>query len=226
MMIGFTSLYRLAKKIVSLCPAWLFRFRPFGVYQIALPESGISETLHRPKDSRGKLKCEVRWVKASEAAMLGRIAARENIAALHSPTRRGAAAWLDGEVIACAWIATESFDERDLGLRVELQPTNAWLFAAVVDPLRRRQGVYLQLMEFLVAELSRSAVRRILLGVSVGNEPSRRAHMRFGATQIGQIVAVRILGFTACWPRGEIWLLSPAFALGRAVRLAVETSIL
>lgn len=227
-MTGLTSLYRLVKKFVGLFPSWLFRFRPFGRYQIVLPKSGVivSETLHGAEDSRGKLTCEVRWVKASEAAILNRVATRESIAALHSPTRRAAAAWFDNEVIACAWVATGSFGERDLGLRFELQPSDAWLSAAVVDPLHRRRGVYLQLMEFLVTELSRSEIGRMLFGVSLGNEPSRRAHMRFGATQIGQIVAVRILGLTACWHRGRIRLLSPAFPLGRTVRLAVENSTL
>lgn len=225
-MTDFTFLYRLVKKLVSLFPSWLFRFRPFGVYQILLPKSGET-TSKTPHQSSSKLKCQVRWVKdSSEAAMLGRVADRENIAALNFTTRRAAAAWLEGEVIGCAWIATESFDEPDLGLRFELQPTDAWLFAAVVDPLRHRHGVYGQLMEFLIAELGRSEVRRILLGVSVGNEPSRRAHVGHGTSQIGAIVAVRILAFTACYPRGQVQFLSLAVAWGRPVRLAVNPSIL
>ena len=229
-MTGLTFFYHLVKKLVSLSPAWLIRFRPFGVYQILLSKSdGTSLGMpYRRYESRDELNCQVRWVKDStEAAMLGRVAAHENIASLNFTTRRAAAAWHEGEAIGCAWIATESFDERDLGLRFDLQPTDAWLFAAVVDPLRRQQGVYGQLMEFIIEELGRSEVRRILLGVSVGNEPSRRAHVRHGATPIGSIVAVRSLGFTACWRRGQVQILSALpIAWRRPVRLAVKLSIL
>lgn len=229
-MTGFTFLYRIVKKLVSLSPAWLFRFRPFSVYQILLPKSDETSagTPYRHYKSRGKLNCQVQWVKnLSEAAMLRSLAAHENIASLNFTTRRAAVAWLEGEIIACAWIATELFDERDLGLRFELQPTEAWLHAAMVDPLRRRQGVYGQLMEFIIEELGRSEVRRILLGVTVGNEPSRRAHVRHGATPIGSIVAVRSLGFTACWRRGQVQILSPRpIAWRLPLRLAVKLSIL
>jgi hypothetical protein len=165
----------------------------------------------------------IRWVAdGAEAAMLRGLASQQCIDAFNLRTRRAAAAWLGGEVIACAWMATESFDESELGLRFELQPSEVWLFAAVVESSRRDQGVYGQLLEFLSDELRLQAVRRILLGVTVGNEPSRRAHARQGARQVGSTFAVRSLGITLCWRHGDVRRLSPlSFTWRRPIRLAV-----
>jgi hypothetical protein len=221
-MTGLTSIYRTAKKIVDSLPAWLFRFRPFGVYEIPVYESAAASRSHDA--SRWKLDCQVRWVAdQTETATLRRVASQESIAALNFTTRRAAAAWLEGQVVACVWIASESFEEADLGLRFELQPSEVWLFAAMVDPPQRNQGVYGQLLKFLTAEFVGSDVRRILLGVTLGNELSHRAHSSYGAMRIGTVVAVRILGFTLCFRSGRVWRLSPlAFTRRQPVRLAVN----
>lgn len=155
--------------------------------------------------------------------MLRRIASHNTCTEFNSKTCRAIAAWFEGQAIACAWIATESFDERELGLRFELTSTEVWLFAAVVDPQYRDQGVYRQLLEFLIDELGRGGVQRILFGVTFGNEPSRRAHARQGAKQIGAITAIRSLGLTACRPLGAVRLLSPrAIAWRKPIRLVVD----
>lgn len=225
-MLGLSFTYRIAKKLVGWLPTSLLRLRPFGVYEILLKES-VAEPVAMPlprRDTRGSLDCQVRWVAdRAEADLLRHLAKSESIDALDFTTRCVAAAWLDGQAIACAWIGRETFEERELGLQFELQPTEVWLFAAVVDPALRDQGVYRQLLTFLVDELGRRDFRRILLGVTVGNEPSRRAHVRQGATKVGAITAARCLGFNICRRAGRVRLLSPrAMAWRRPIRLAVD----
>jgi GNAT superfamily N-acetyltransferase len=225
-MVTLTPLYRTAKKLVRMLPPWLLRVRPFGVYEIPLPKSDDTPAARPflPRCSGVPIDCEVGWVTGpAEGAMLRHLATRDSIATLNSPTRRAAAAWLNGQAIACAWIATESFEECELGLRFELKPNEAWLYAAVVDPERRDRGVYRQLLEFLIDELSQAGVQRILLGVTFGNEPSLRAHARQGATQVGAITAVRSLGFAFCCRVGQVRRLS-ALALTwlRTIKLVVE----
>jgi GNAT superfamily N-acetyltransferase len=225
-MVRLTSLYHTAKRLVRTLPPWLLRFRPFGIYEIPLPKSDDAPAAmpFLPRCSGGQIDCQLGWVTGSaEGAMLRHLATKESIATLNSSTRRAAAAWLNGQAIACVWIATESFEECELGLRFELKPNETWLYAAVVDPELRDRGVYRQLLEFLIDELSRADVQRILLGVTFGNEPSLRAHARQGATQVGAITAVRSLGFTFCCRVGRVRRLSPlSLAWRRPIRLVVE----
>jgi hypothetical protein len=44
--------------------------------------------------------------------------------------------------------------------------------------------------------------------VTIGNEPSLRAHARQGAKQVGYIFAVRSMGFTLCFSHGAVRRLS------------------
>jgi GNAT superfamily N-acetyltransferase len=223
-MAALNSLYRVAKRLVNRLPAWLLRFRPFGVYEIRLQQmegtpaaSPVSH--HAP---RSNVACQIRWVDQNDEPLLRRIARKTTCAGLNFETRRAVAAWFEGQVIACAFIATQSFEEAELGLQFELHAADAWLFAAVVDQSMRGQGVYGQLLEFLVDELGRQGMRRILLGVSIGNEPSRRAHARRGAIQIGGITAFRSFGLTVCRRNGQVQRLSPtAFSWARPIRLVV-----
>jgi len=225
-MAALNSLYRAAKSVVNGLPAWLLRFRPFGVYEIRLQQVGDKPAT--PQASRGsrrnKVPCQIRWVAdQNEVPMLRQLATDRTCAELDFKTRRAVAAWCEGQVIACAWIATESFEEVDLGLRFELQTSDAWLFAAVVDEGQRNQGVYRQMLEFLIDELGRDSMRRLLFGVSVGNVPSQSAHARQGAALAGGIFAVRSLGFTLCFRRGRVRRLSPfPLTWTTPIRLAVR----
>lgn len=206
-MAASTLLFRAGKKFVGSLPAWLIRFRPFGVYEVLLTVPVAPTTTTESRVGRLPLACQIKWVESSdEAATLRRVANRENVSAWNQRTRRAAVVSVNGEAIACAWIAMGAFEESELGLIFKLQPTEAWLFAAVVEPQWRNQGVYRQLLEFVINELSRSALRRILLGVTLGNEPSRRAHVCQGATQVGAIFALRILGVTLCLGSGKVRL--------------------
>ena len=224
-MAASTLLYRAAKNVVDRLPAWLVRIRPFGVYEIRLQQVGDKPATQHSRDSREeRVPCQIRWVTdESDVPMLRRVATAKTCAELNFNTRRAVAAWFEGRVIGCAWIATEAFEEADLGLRFELHSADAWLFAAVVEEPMRSQGVYRQLLEFLIDGLNRENVRRILLGVSVGNEPSRRAHARQGAVQVGRVMAIRSLGLTACRRRGRVQRLSlVAFSWRQPIRLVVN----
>jgi hypothetical protein len=203
--------YRLAKNLVHRLPAWVFRVRPFSVYEIPLVRTrgDLTDATDAQSEWPKKLDYEIRWVvDFTEAATLSQVASAQSISTFDPIARPVAAAWLTGEVIACAWIATGSFEEPDLGLRFVLQPTEAWLFAAVVVSSKRGHGVYGELIEFICDELDKKGVRRILLGVTTGNEPSRRANAKNGATRVGSIIAIRSLGLTICFRRGDVRRLS------------------
>ncbi|HMP06281.1 MAG TPA: hypothetical protein PJ982_08035, partial [Lacipirellulaceae bacterium] len=202
-----TLLYRAGKRLLHMAPASLLRARPFNIYEIPLQRADDnSKTEQLPKrDSRGELPCDVRWVTdGAEAAALRPLATADNLAALDFSSRRAAAAWCDGQPVACAWIAAGHFEETELGLRFELRPAEAWLFAAVVAAAQRDRGVYRQVLRFLVDELQREGLQRILLGAPLGNEPSRS------------------LGCTICRTSGHLQRASSGgFALRQPIRLIV-----
>jgi GNAT superfamily N-acetyltransferase len=217
-----TSLYRAAKRAVYALPPWIFRFRPFVVYEIPLGpalQNGREST--SASESPG---VDVRWIEnRQQAQALLPLASRQGVDEFNGSTRRAAAAWIDGQAIGCAWIATSSFSESDLGLQFELASDEAWLYAAAVAPDHRNRGVYRQMLEFLIAELRAAGIRRLLLGVTVGNEPSRLAHARQGAIEVGRITAVRALGLARCWSSGRVRRLESARDARETARLSISS---
>ena len=214
-----TRLYRHMQRLVRLAPEWLVRFRPFAVYEIRL--RGMNEQL-LPRAA--VLPCRVNWISDSaEATALRPLTRAENIALLETRTCRAVAAWHNDRAVGCVWIARDAFEEVELGLRFELRPSEAWLFAANVDSQWRNQGVYAQLLDFISVELARSGLERILLGVTLGNEPSRRVHERHGAVRVGSIMAIRSLGFRCCFRTGQISRsVSHPITWRRAIWLSVD----
>jgi GNAT superfamily N-acetyltransferase len=220
-----TRVYRLGKRLVGAMPAWLIRFRPFVVYEIPLQAGAVRTSPEA--EPRDPCAVQVRWLSdAAELAALPPLASRACLDDWDGATRRVATAELEGRVIGCAWIATGAFEERELSLRFELGPDETWLYAASVAPPLRNRGVYRQLLEFIIAELAAAGRRRLLLGVTVGNEPSLRAHARQGAVEVGRVTALRALGVPMCRCSGQIHRLprNPGDLLV-LVRLAVQTSL-
>jgi ribosomal protein S18 acetylase RimI-like enzyme len=198
-----TPLYRAAKRAVNALPPWVLRFRPFVVYEIPLASGARKD--HDLASASKPVIADIRWIRNCEDAnSLLPLASRACVDQFNGTTRRAAVASLDGQRVGCAWIATGSFSETDLELHFELAPDEAWLYAAAVAPAHRNRGVYRQLLEFLIADLRAAGVRRLLLGITVGNEPSRRAHARLGAIEVGRILALRALGLTRCWCSGGV----------------------
>lgn len=188
------SVYSVGKRIVGLMPGWLVRFRPFAVYEIP-PGAHVGDS-GPVRQASHTLDCDVRWI--ADAREAAPIASSELCGEWNGSMRRAVVARRDDRTVACAWIATETFSERELGLQFQLEPGEAWLFAAFVVPAYRNQGVYRQMLEFVVEGLGAEGMRRLLFGVALGNEPSRRAHARHGSTELGRIVALRTMGLTFC----------------------------
>jgi GNAT superfamily N-acetyltransferase len=215
-----TSLYRVAKRAVNALPPWLLRVRPSVVYQIRLGSTIRNGGDAPPPDSvtSGLSAVDIRWVVGrGEAASLQPLASARCVAEFDDASRRVAAAWIDGQPVGCAWVATGSFTEADLGIRFELSADEAWLYAAAVTPACRNRGVYRRLLEFVIDELGRAKIRRVLLGVTAGNEPSRRAHARQGAVEVGRVFAARVLGIPFCRISGRLERRVPSASAGRPV---------
>ena len=161
-----TLLFRVVKTCVDCLPGWLLRFRPFGVYEIRFADCE-ADSSGSTNASDAAAAVSISWITDREQlTKLTDIAAEENLQAWDGATRRVAIAWREGRPVGAAWIARETFAEPDLGLSYRLQPDEAWLFAAVVQPEHRRQGIYGHLLRFLIDELADEQLSRLLLGIS------------------------------------------------------------
>ena len=112
-------------------------------------------------------------------------------------------ATVDGQLLAGVWIATEVFDENELGVRLMLNERQAWLFAALVSKQSRGKGLYGKLLPFVVNETSQD-FPSVLLAVNPDNTPSNAVHQKWSQRTVGTVVAIRLLDVSACWVFGQI----------------------
>jgi GNAT superfamily N-acetyltransferase len=199
----------------------MLRVRPYSVFSI--PLAGGEGDL----PNRGDTHCQdvgVRWLETNaERSALEHLVDNVNLATWNGTTRRVAVAWRTSEPIGVAWIAMESFDEPHLGLRFALARDDAWLHSAFVAPSWRKQGVYRGLLQYVTSSLQAEGCRRLLLGVTTGNEPSRRAHNAFGAAKIGRIVAARSCGLSFCFAMGKVCCSAGGHTgFGRSIDLKID----
>lgn len=222
--VGMTAgeyLYQIGKGTVDALPEWMLRTRPYGVYSIDLLNSDRN-AIDTPNGRCGDV--AVRWARsAEERSAIATVAASTNLESWNGSTRRALVAWRSNEPIGVAWISSESFEEHNLGLRLELATDEAWLHSAVVVHRHRKQGVYKRILWCAMQTLRDEGCRRVLLGVTTGNEPSQRAHASVGAAKFGRIVAARSCELSFCIVSGQVACRSDRRAgLGRSIDLHVN----
>ncbi|MEO1496224.1 MAG: GNAT family N-acetyltransferase [Planctomycetota bacterium] len=205
-----TTLYRLAKHAVDAAPPWLLRVRPYGVYSISL--GGRADDNATPAPPTG-----ARWAKSrAEVQRLSRVASRVNLDRWDGESCRVAyAVDGDGTPVGAAWIDTGRFAEPELGVAIDLSTTEAWLHSAYVRPEHRRVGVYTRMLSLVRDTSSAEGLERLLLGVTLGNTPSRVAHEQNGAERVGRLLAARVVGVRAASLTGGVTTQS-----GKRLRIA------
>lgn len=192
--------FPLAKACVRAIPEWLLRFRPYGVFEIRV---GRQQHQLRVPIDRGCRRIE--WVGTlDDLHLLGDLIDKKNATLWDGDRCRAAAVWQNDVPVGVAWIAMHAFAEPELGIRFRLHADEVWLFASVVAPEWRRQGVYSDLLTFFNDELTRAGIRRVLCGISVGNSASLAAHRKAGAQQLGYVFAAKSLGVVCCRTGGAV----------------------
>ena len=112
-------------------------------------------------------------------------------------------ATINGELVAGVWLASELFDENELGVRLLMNDRQTWLFAALVSKDFRGQKIYGKLLPFVVGEASRD-FSSVLLAVNPDNKPSNAVHKKWSQRTVGTVVAARLLNVSVCWVFGQI----------------------
>lgn len=111
---------------------------------------------------------------------------------------------VDDEIAAAFWMASNIFMESGLTIRYELNEDQAWLFSAYVDKSFRRQGIYTQILEFMLPDLQASGKSQVLLSVNPVNVASLKVHEKYARRKVGTAFAIRFLGVAACTVRGDM----------------------
>jgi len=178
-------------------PQWLFRMRRYFVYEMDVQK--LQTASQQVVGGSGVEVSACRTSAEIEAVEVLTWFRRE----LSSGDLRAFQATLDGQLVGGVWIASEIFDEDELGVRLILNPQQAWLFAAYVSEQARGKKVYSKLLSFVVSEVSQD-FPQVVLAVNPDNRPSNAVHKKASRRTLGMVVAVRFLKFSVCWTRGQI----------------------
>lgn len=192
-------MYYAGSAINRVVPSWLFRFRIFTVYQID-PKT-VSPTPSASGGSQGdsvEVSLALTDADVSAVSTLTWFKPGDMDADFQSAQAR-----IDGQLAGAVWAAGRGFDETDLGLRVELTPSQSWVFAALVDEQFRRRGVYSRVFGFLVNHLEQEADNQQFLSINPTNIASVRAHEKYVDSVLGNVVALRVFGLAFCLCRGQ-----------------------
>jgi GNAT superfamily N-acetyltransferase len=188
-------IYESTRRLIGLLPGNWLRVRLFGVYSI--------EPSGDPTCSNSSV--VVREVaRKAELGHAGGLSPTPIIQSWDGLTRRCVVAFLNGEPVGVLWLAQNTFDEEELGLRWELSADEWWIFAAHVRRDVRRQGIYRTLMQFTIRKAKSEKVSRILLAVTAGNTSARSTVDGVGGRMRGLMLALRAGQWRRQWAVGSL----------------------
>ncbi len=226
------ALFSQARSLFRRIPASVLKWRPFGVYAITVDElagqgRGEAEAEDRGNDSTRSVHAEsslvIRWAGPTDRPSLSELSPPELLDLLSRP-KQAIIAERDGQVIGAAWFARGKFVEPDIGIEIRLREDDVWLYAAVVHPDHRRQGIYTQILNGALTELAQDQVQRILLGISSGNIASVKSHDKFNAQKIGTVIAGRVGSYLVFAATGGKIEATARTAWGKAAKIRLRIS--
>ena len=183
-------MYSVAILFNRVVPKWLFRCRRYVVYQLEIQPPLAA-------DSVGNHGFEIGWCESEEQTQ-----AVEQLTYFKRDFSAGPAravqASFNGKLVGGFWAATQIFDEDELGVRVVLEPQQAWLFAALVSRDCRGRGVYSKILQFITSQLANEGFTQPLVAVNPNNKPSHRVHKKNAREFVGTVWAARFLNFSIC----------------------------
>jgi GNAT superfamily N-acetyltransferase len=103
--------------------------------------------------------------------------------------RRGYAAWLEGRLVAYGWVSFGQEPVGELGLLVQLQPDEAYVWDCATLPEYRGRGLYAGLLAHIAQALRAEGLRTVWIGADFRNLPSQAGIGRAGFTAVADLVA-------------------------------------
>ena len=96
------------------------------------------------------------------------------------------------QILAGVWVASDEFQEEDLGFAVQLSPQQGWLYCAHVGKHSRGRGIYKRLLCSVAKHSRERGVSQLVCVVQTWNRISRFAHERRSNWIMGWISSFRI----------------------------------
>lgn len=173
-----------------IVPEWLFRYSHLVFYTI---DSNSFPSQQLLPDGEATID----WADAKSADSEVRRMTYCNPGA-DSDNLFAVAARVDGHLAGGFWAVKNSIDEHWLGIRLQLESNQAWLFAARVSGEFRRRGIHTKVLRFLSTNLNRQGFDYQVLAVNPHNTASRNAHEKYASASLGSTKVIRLLGITWC----------------------------
>jgi len=167
--------YCIAIAFDRFVPQWLLRVRRFNVYEM---ETGIDVATESGDVA-------VSWSDSEEETLAVEqfMGPMRSVVDVGADDMRACYAKVGGEMAAAFWMASNIFME---------------------SGLTRRQGIYTQILEFMLPDLQASGKSQVLLSVNPDNVASRVVHEKYARRKVGSAIAVRVLGIAACTVSGDM----------------------
>ena len=170
-----------------LVPNWLFRCRRFVIYRLKAnsPFDCMPGTVTSWCESENQYRIVEELTEFKRESNEGPV--------------RAVQAMVENQVHGGFWVATESFVERELGVRILLGHQQCWLFAAMVSKQMRGRGIYSDVLRFMTSELDTQGFDDLLVAVNPDNKPSNYVHKKYSKSSVGTVFAIRFLNWAWCF---------------------------
>ncbi len=180
--------YTLAIIFNRAVPVWLFRCRRFVIYRLESLSSIEPDS-----------QIDLRWCKTEDEFIVA-----EQLTYFHrkdskTGPARAVQAVVENEVQSAFWMAGDFVEESELGIRILLEPKQAWLFAAMVNKKMRGRGIYSKVLRFMISESNANGFDDLLVSVNPDNKPSNFVHRKYAKDCVGKVVAIRCLNWAWCF---------------------------
>lgn len=105
---------------------------------------------------------------------------------------------VDGEeIVGYEWFSTKPFHvEERFNYALEIPSNAIYAFDTLIKPEYRLRGIWMLFQKFTLETGLRMGRQKIRVFVDYGNNPSLKAHLRFGYVIVSQVLVVRGFGKT------------------------------
>ena len=102
---------------------------------------------------------------------------------------------INEQVVGYMWFCAADHHIEDRLYRIEIQPDAIYTYDAYILPEYRNTGIWLKFHEQLIELMNELGKKMVITMIDYGNEPSIKAHQRFGYYPVKRVLSLKIFGF-------------------------------